>query len=140
MKPCGLRGEIKCQYFSPVPKAVIIAGKSFKVLKSRDYKDFTFLYLEGIDTIETADRLRNKPIQVDRASLEIEENEILTSDLIGFSVFDKKGKHLGTIKSVQNYGASDMCDCGKFSFPYEDEFVIETDMKNKKIVIRAEML
>ena len=135
LKPVGLRGEIKCTYFSPIPKVIYIDGKSYKVLKSRDYKDFTFLTLEGIDAIEDAERLRGKSIAIDRESVEIGNDEILTSDLIGFAVINKSGKHLGTVKDIQNYGASDICDCGSFSFPYEDAFVLETNVKARKIVL-----
>jgi len=86
-------------------------------------------------TIDDAERLRGKEIFVLRDDLKLGEDELLNTDLIGFVVVDKAGKYLGTIKNVENFGASDICDCGDFSFPYEDAFVIETSLPKRKITI-----
>ena len=138
IKPKGLHGELKCHLNLPIGNAVFIGDKEYKVICTTGnlvQNDFVYLFLDGVTTIEDAERLRGKPIEISRDQIKIADDEVLTSDLVGFEIVDENGKHLGKLKSIENYGAGDICDCGSFSFPYEDEFVIETNMRNKKIVI-----
>lgn len=118
IKPRGLKGECKC----------IVNG------------EIVYKFFDGVTTREQAERLRGKPIEIDRAELTLADDEVFTSDLVGFTVTDTSGKKLGVVKSIENYGASDIVDCGTFMFPYEDAFVTETNMTDKKIVVRGEML
>ena len=136
-KPRGLKGEVKCQYFENMPPHVFIDGKIFTVKKVTHSSGNTYLMLEGITTIEDAERLRGKSIEADRAQINLADDEILNTDLVGFNVTDETGNHLGTIKSIENYGAGEICNCGAFSFPYEDEFVIETNMKDRRIICKS---
>ncbi|MDR3000540.1 MAG: ribosome maturation factor RimM [Fibromonadaceae bacterium] len=140
LKPRGLRGEIKCSLFPQAagePKTVYIDDKAFNVLKYLEHGNFSFLTIEGVGSIEDAERLRGKSIKIDRSSLNLADDEILTSDLIGYQVFDESGGKLGIVKGVENFGSSDVIDCGDFSFPYEDQFVIETDTKKRTLVVRV---
>ena len=135
LRPRGLKGEIKCNWFAPVPPVITIDGRQFKVLKSGDYDNYTYLYLDGVTTVEMADRLRGKSIFIERADFALQHDELLTSDLVGYTVLDKHGRRLGTVTDVSNFGAGHICDCGTFSFPYEDEFVRETDMTERTITL-----
>jgi len=140
LKPRGLRGELKCTAlpYGISPKVIFIDGQEFKVVKQSEYDNFTYFMLAGVDTFEVADRLRNKAIEIDRADLNIAHDEILTTDLIGMVVLDEHGKQHGVVKSVENYGAGEIIDCGAFSFPYEDEFIIATDMKKRALMVRVQ--
>jgi len=91
-------------------------------------------YLSHIDQAEL---LRGREIFVRREGLKLNPDEILNTDLIGFTVVDEKGKQLGTVKSVNDFGAGDIIDCGSFSFPYEDEFVSETNIKERRLVCKS---
>ena len=153
LKPRGLKGEVKCQVSHTSAPAsgrvpplfargefVRITDCDYKILNVSEHGGFVYLYLDGITTIEQAESLRNKFIEIDRENLELAADEIFTSELIDFEVIDTNGKKIGTVKSIENYGASDIVDCGDIMFPYEDAFVIETNMTKKQIVIRGEML
>ena len=118
LKPRGLKGEVKC----------IING------------EIVYKFFDGVTTLEQAELLRGKPIQVPRETVKLADDEILASDLVGFEIVDTDGRKIGVVKGVENYGASDIVDCGDFMFPYEDAFVVETNLSDKKIVIRSEML
>ena len=137
LKPRGLKGEVKCACGVTPPDTLFIDGKGYKVIKSSCQNKTWYIYLEGIKCLEDAERLRGKEICAPRESIVIQEDEVLTSELIGFKVTDESGKELGVLRSIDNYGAGEICDCGDFSFPYEDEFVIETNMTDKKIVIKT---
>jgi 16S rRNA processing protein RimM len=141
LKPRGLKGEIKCRICGSLPHEVFIGEKLFKILKASAQNGFTYnISLEGINSIEEAENLRGELIKTDREALKLGEDEVLVSDLTDFEVVDTDGNFLGRLLFVYNFGASDIFDCGSFSFPNEDVFVVETNMIDKKIVIRSEML
>ena len=153
LKPRGLSGELKVQILTNKPEVFYTLNNKTidnigKVIKGSVQNGFAYLMLEGISTIEAADRFRGKEIRIPLAELSIDDDEIFTADLVGFAVVDASGKPLGKVKSIEFYGASEVIECvgtpgsdrGYFSFPYEDAFVIETNMTTKQIVIKAEML
>ena len=64
-----------------------------------------------IATKEQADALRGLKLFVPRARLpEPEEDEFYLTDLIGLEARDPDDAVLGRVKSVQNFGASDMLE------------------------------
>ena len=137
-RPRGLKGEIKCDPFDRMPREVFIAGKAYTVKKATHDEKASYIFLDGIDTIDLAERLRGKEIFVNREDLKIEDDEVLTSDLVGFEVVDEKGTRLGYLKSIDNYGGGYICNCDFGSFPYEDHFVVETNMTSRRLVIRLQ--
>jgi len=150
LRPRGLRGEVKVQVTPPrhgyaVPPLhrggeLFVDGVKYRISKYDQQGKTVFMKLEGVDTIEQAELLRNKEVYVSAPVRAIADDEVLVEDILGFSVVDEKGTVLGTLCAVENYGASDVFDCGTFSFPNEDAFIIETNMRERKIVIRAELL
>jgi 16S rRNA processing protein RimM len=135
LKPRGLKGELKCVLIPFDVQKVIIEGVKYDVLMQKN-SDFTYLFLQNVNDLNAAERLRGKKIEIDRAEIKLEKDEILTCDLVGFSVVDERGKNLGTVRDFANYGAGDIVDCGGFSIPYEDEFIIETNIKKRTLVVR----
>ena len=137
LKPRGLRGELKCTMFPPSvsPLSVVIADTTYTVAKCQT-SDFTYLTLATVDTLSAAETLRGKPVFIDRAALNLAPDEILASDLVGFAVVGEDGDKLGSVASVDNFGAGDIIDCGSFAFPYEDEFVVETNITTRRLVVR----
>jgi len=120
---------------------------------------FAFIKFKNVTTLEAAERLRGNPIQIPRGKLPLEPDEFIADDLIGFKVLDETGKKLGTVRKIESVGAGEVIDCvrhceepcddaiptrkqmsASFMFPYEDEFVVETNMRHKRLVVRAAML
>jgi len=165
LKPRGLSGEVKCQVLTNKPEAFSFVPNIQKISFSGG---FAFLKFKDVNTFEAAERLRGKLIEIKRCDLPLDDDEILADDLIGFEVVDQNGKKLGTVRKIQSVGASEVIECHPersvaqskdlcqpadmsrdsstalgmtaFMFPYEDEFVIETNMTTRQIIIRAEML
>jgi len=129
-KPVGLKGELKVQSDFLVDE-FFIGDQKYTVTKSREYNGDQYYYLDGIDTIEKAEKLKGKLIFANRDALNLDDDEILADDLIGFEVISTDGKKLGVVKA-----AGDNIDCGGFMFPYEDEFVTETNMTTKQIIVK----
>ena len=64
-----------------------------------------------IATKEQADALRGLKLHVPRDQLpEPDEDEFYLTDLVGLQVRDPEGAVLGSVKSVQNFGADDMLE------------------------------
>ena len=67
--------------------------------------------MTGIVSKEDADALKGVKLFAPRDRLpETEDDEFYYADLVGLSVFDTGGTALGTVKSVQNHGASDLLE------------------------------
>jgi len=141
LKSVGLKGEIKVQpYFKKKFETVIISDFEYKVLKYREYKDFVFLYLDGITTIEQADRLKGQEIFVVKENVIIDEDEILLEDLIGYKVLGDNGKDFGLVTGVLKYTGQVILECGSVVIPYEEAFIVETNFDTKTIVVMESRL
>lgn len=137
LKPRGLSGEVKVQIFTNVTEAFSLVENVEKVSFSGG---FAFMKFKGITTIEAANAIRGKLIQIPRELLPLDDDEVIADDLIGFEVVDANGKKLGAVRNIESVGMSEVFDCGHFMLPNEDAFIIETNMRTKQIIIKAEML
>jgi 16S rRNA processing protein RimM len=154
LKPRGLTGEVQVYLSSPSVvgeffesaggKKVFIAGKEFIVKKYAFVGEFAYLTFDGVRSVEVAEGLRGQEVRIPREAVRIGDDEVLADDLIGFSVVGLMGQVLGAVKRVVSYGHGEVVEClgevGEFSFPYEDVFVVETNILARKIVVREEML
>jgi len=135
-KPQALKGQFRI-------KPEIFNLKTFKklqvvYLEDKDYSvesvilrdTFVIMKLQGIDTCEQAELLRNS-----RVYAEIESVVESHVDLIGFRVLVELDE-IGTIQSVNNYGSTDIISIiGKFEImlPIIDDLVDEIDENDKVI-------
>jgi 16S rRNA processing protein RimM len=137
LKPRGLLGEVKVQILTNKHEAFSFVEKVERV---KFGGGFAFIKFKDVNSIADAEKLRGHEIKIPRELLPLGANEIIADDLVGFNVLGQDGRKLGTVRSVETVGKSEVIDCGKFSFPYENAFVIETNMKTKQIIVRDEML
>ena len=116
----GIRGEIKVDnycdpgFFKKL-RTVCIGGTEYAIRSARDHGAFVLLTLEGVETIEQAMPLKNKPITVRREQVRLEKGQYLYRDLYGFSVYDQRsGQTIGTLREVLERPASMVyvIDCG----------------------------
>jgi len=137
LKPRGLSGEVKCQVLTNITEAFSQAVNIEKISYSGG---FAFVKFKGVDSIEAADAIRGKLIQIPRESLPLNEGEVIADDLIGFEVVGSNGKKLGTIRAIESVGASEVFDLGHIMIPNEDVFILETNMRTKQITVDETML
>jgi 16S rRNA processing protein RimM len=90
--------------------------------------------VKGVSDRNAAERLRGTKLYVDRSALPDTDNgELYIEDMIGLKVVDEKGSIIGTLESVQNYGASDLLDIKpidggqNFYLPYTEDCVVDLD-------------
>ena len=91
----GLKGEVKVYPWCDSPELLCEletlywkSGTPVKVEKGRVQKNMAVLKLEGVDTPEAAQKLRNHVLYMDREDVELEEGSWFIADLIGLTVKD----------------------------------------------------
>ena len=100
------------------------------------------LKLQGTDTLEAAQALRNQILYADRADMPLEEGEYFIQDLIGLTVVDADtGEEYGTLSDVSQTGANDVYHISKPGeseklIPAIRDVVVETDVDGGVMRIR----
>ena len=102
----GVRGEMKILPWSDGPdfltdfKRVRIDGVDYKVESCRIQKTCNLLKIKGVDTMERAQALRGKTIEVYRD--DAPADLVFVAELIGVSVY-ADGEQIGEISDVLDY-------------------------------------
>ena len=97
--------------------------------------------IKNIDTVEMAEKLKNKFMYVSRENgRELEEGEYFISDMIGIDVYTVDGKHVGVLNDVLQYSANDVyvvkgLENQEYMIPAMIKFVPEIDMDERKMII-----
>ena len=109
----GVRGEVRLKLFGEGVDAlrgrtVEIGGRAYTVAAIRAPG---VARLDGFGTREAAEALRGSEVSVDRADLPpLAEGEYYHADLLGLPCVGPDGAGLGTVASVENYGAGDLLE------------------------------
>jgi 16S rRNA processing protein RimM len=115
----GVKGEVRVTAWTADPMALLDyrdllradGSPGLTLLSGRLDKNGVVGRAKEIATKEAADALRGLKLFVPRARLpEPEEDEFYLTDLIGLEARDPEDAVLGRVKSVQNFGASDMLE------------------------------
>lgn len=102
----GVRGEVKVLCWLDSPEDLcdfdrcVIAGKEYKIQSCRVQKTCNLLKLETVDTMEAAQAMRGKVVQLYRE--DISDEVIFAAELIGMEVYSEN-RLLGTIEDVLDY-------------------------------------
>ncbi len=132
----GVRGELKVLPWADGPeflldfKRVRIDGTDYKVEGCRIQKTCNLLKLHGIDTMEAAQAMHGKTLQVYRA--DAPANAIFVAELIGMSVV-ADGEEIGKITDVLDYPGNKVYvvkGAYEYMIPAVRQFVLSTDMEN----------
>lgn len=104
------------------------------------FKNMLIVSLEGIGSMEEAEKLKTTYVYARRDDIPMEEGSFFIEDLISLSVYDiDSGKLYGKIISVDNFGASDIytvkTEKGEVMIPAVEEFVKEIDLE-KGVFVR----
>lgn len=143
LRPRGLKGEMKIEIYSSKDIAdsveeVRIDGVPYSVLKFTQEGTFGYIVLDGIDSADAAEALRNKYAYAPKSSLPpLGDGEYYIDDLIGLKVV-VDGEELGRIDDVLQYGAADVYMVkGKrdFSFPALKKLILSVDLENQKMLL-----
>ena len=115
----GIKGMVKIKPFTDdinrfdKLKKIYIKNKDgkkeYQIQEVKYHKNMVLMKLEGIDTPERADLLRQSYLLVDRADEEpLEEGVYYIVDLLGLEVYTDDNKLLGKVDDIFNTGSNDI--------------------------------
>ncbi len=138
----GVRGEVKVLPWLDSPEDLCdfdrcrIDGKEYEIAECRVQKTCNLVKLSGIDTMEAAQAMRGKVIELYRE--DIDDEVIFADELIGVAVF-AEGKQIGKIVDVLDYPGNKVYVVkGEYEYmiPAVSAFVLETDMEQETMQVR----
>ena len=138
----GVRGEMEVLPWVDSPEILcefdrcLIGGVEYEIENCRVQKTCNLLKVKGIDTMEAAQAMRGKTVELYRE--DIDDEVIFAAELIGMEVF-AEGECIGKIKEVLDYpGNSVYVVKGKYEYmiPAVKAFVLNTDMEGNRMDVR----
>ena len=138
----GVRGEMKVLCWLDDPEMLCefdrcrIDGKEYEMEQVRVQKTCNLVKLTGIDTMEAAQAMRGKTVELYRE--DIDEEVIFAAELIGVEVYTE-GKCIGKIKEVLDYpGNSVYVVKGEHEYmiPAVKQFILSTDMDANRMEVK----
>ena len=147
----GVKGELRVNPWCDTPefmkkfKTLYFdknGEKAVKVLACRPHGNVVILQLEDINTVEEAQKLRNKILFMSRKDAKLKKGDWFIQDLIGCTVYDAddNAKIYGTLTDVAQTGANDIWyienNNKEYIIPAIKDVVINVDVENESVYIR----
>ena len=138
----GIKGEVKVLPWLDSPEDLCdfdrcrIDGKEFEIEQCRVQKTCNLVKLSGIDTMEAAQAMRGKTIELYRE--DIDDEVIFAAELIGMEVFCD-GEKIGKIKEVLDYPGNSVYvikGAREYMIPAVKEFILSTDMEKNEMLVK----
>ena len=138
----GVRGEMKVLPWLDCPEYLTdferlrIGGIDYEVESCRVQKTCNLLKVKGIDTIEAAQAMRGKTVEIYRD--DVDDEVIFAAELVDVEVF-ADGVCIGRITEVLDYpGNSVYVVKGEFEYmiPAVKQFVLSTDLGANRMEVR----
>ena len=138
----GVRGEVKVLCWLDDPEMLCefdrcrIDGKEVVMQQVRVQKTCNLVKLAGIDTMDAAQAMRGKIIELYRE--DIDDEVIFADELIGMEVF-ADGENIGKIADVLDYpGNAVYVVKGKYEYmiPAVNSFILSTDVEANRMEVR----
>ena len=151
IKPQGLSGEVKVVPFSGEFSSFenfknlyisqeIYNPPRFVISRSRNQKNNIIVKLQGIDSIDDAERLKGLTVFIDKKELPKKaDDEYYWFELIGMDVYNNEDKLIGKVKDIIDNTAQPILvinnNSEEYLVPLVEKFVEDIDLTNSKIVI-----
>lgn len=138
----GVRGEVKVLSWLDSPEMLCefdrcrIEGKEYAMDSVRVQKTCNLVKLRGVDTMEDAQKLRGKTMELYRK--DISDELIFASELVDVEVY-ADGACIGKIKEVLDYpGNSVYVVQGEreYLIPAVKEFILSTDLERNQMQVK----
>ena len=138
----GVRGEMKVLPWADGPDFLLdfnrvrIDGKEYKVESCRIQKSCNLLKLAGVDTMEAAQALHGKTLEIYRE--DTDPDVIFAAELIGMDVFCEDVQ-IGSIVNVLDYPGNKVYvvkDEKEYMIPAVKAFILSTDMETNRMQVK----
>ncbi|MFO7662709.1 MAG: ribosome maturation factor RimM [Chloroflexota bacterium] len=149
-KPHGVHGEVRVMPLTDSPERFnwlkfVYIGESnprrVAVLSARGHHDFVLLRLEGYQTRDAVEELRNQFLQVpEDEAIPLEEGEYYLFQAIGLQAVTESGEELGRVTEILETGANNVFviagASGDLLIPDIPDVIREVDVENGRLVVR----
>ena len=141
----GVRGEVKVLPWLDCPEMLCefercrIDGREYEIESCRVQKSCNLVKLCGIDTMETAQAMRGKIVELYRE--DIDDEVIFAVELQGVEVY-ADGICIGKIIGVDDYPGNAVYIVGKsegkpeYMLPAVKEFILSTDLEKNEMHVK----
>ena len=138
----GIRGEVKVFCWLDDPEMLCefdrcrISGKEYKMEQVRVQKSCNLVKFSGIDTMEAAQAMRGKVVELYRE--DIDDEVIFADELVDVDVY-ADGEMIGKITEVLDYpGNSVYVVKGTYEYmiPAVSHFILSTDLAANRMEVR----
>ncbi len=142
-RPHGVRGEVRVHpwneestLLAELPAVLLLAGddaREVRIERARRAPKVFLLKLEGVDTVEAAEALRDVHVAVSRDALPpLEGDEVYLVDLVGLEV-RQDGARIGEVVDVVEYPSIEClvvrCEDGVREVPLNRPWIEEVDVE-----------
>lgn len=145
----ALKGEVKvmpwcdsAEFLCEFERLFLDGGDTeLEIERARIFKNTVIMKFSGIDTIEQAEKLKNKVLYMWREDVELDDDCYFVQDLIGLEVYDADSGFLyGKITDVMQTGANDVYTIKgndrEYLVPAIPEVITDTDIDGGTMKIR----
>ena len=148
----GIKGEVRLNPWCDSPEFVKKfktlykdekGNGSFKIVSCRPHGNVAVLKLEGVDTVESAQALRNTILYMKRSDINLPEGKWFISELIGCDVLDSDDNNVsyGVLTDIDSGTANDIWyiktpEGDEVLIPAIKDVVIKCDVADNKVYIR----
>jgi 16S rRNA processing protein RimM len=138
----GVRGEMKVLPWADGPdflcdfSRVRISGTEYKVENCRVQKSCNLLKIQGVDTMEAAQAMRGKIVEIFRC--DAPADIIFAAELIGIRVFNGDAE-IGSLTEVLDYPGNKVYVVKgekEYMIPAVKAFILDTDVDAGKMQVR----
>jgi 16S rRNA processing protein RimM len=145
----GVKGEVRLKLFTNSAaglashRRVFIGEAEHRLTDVREGGKTAVARIQGVSDRSAAEALRGKLLEVERSDLPpLEKGEYYHADLLGLPCVDADGEPVGTVASIENFGAGDLLEVelpdGKRSLiPFRDGVA---DLEDGRIILDRDFL
>jgi 16S rRNA processing protein RimM len=142
LRPHGIRGALVVEALTDWPERFAPGARMLLEMEPSDHREVTvvtggphkgrlLVALEGVCSIEDAEKLRGKYLMIEACD---------AAELVGMKLQDEAGKTLGEVADVLCREAQDMLvaeapDGSEFSVPMVAEFIKDVDVEKRVITV-----
>ena len=143
----GVRGECNVQPWCDTPQYLCSFKKLYSrqgdicyaVERARPKGNMVILKINGVDTAEAAQALRNTVLYMNRDDAKLPEGTYFIADLLGLEAVTEQGEVMGRITDVLETGANDVYEITqgdkKYYIPAIPSVVLKTDIDAGRMTI-----
>lgn len=151
VRPHGIEGVLRIKSYAQSEESFLNAGtvilrsisgetRGYAVSSVRPHKNIVLMKLEGLNTLEEAEKYRGAAILIKKdILLHAGDEEYFWHELIGLEVYLSGGEYVGSIKHILPTGSNDIyvVQEGKREvlIPATHDVVKEVDLINNKMII-----